>query len=353
MSDISMFAAYSQRENIVTNNTLLLLKTIYNDSVLVFDRLVSRLVGLDSLGFGLRFEQQISFEAGDGARLGDGLIQQEPISIFVETKTTDWFYRAQIDRYRNFLAGPRSGHGRKILILLSNFESKDRLLNDVLGPITDTDSRDDDTLIAAVGFDELLKAVQEEVKSDNDVIRSMIADFEKYLADEDLLPTWTGSLVIIPMGGSLEVNKKYCCYSCPSQKRGYTHARAKYLGFYSQKKIDYVAEIDAVLDLKSRDKESWELKWNNSGQDEKTLKARAEAIIDKPDYYAKNDFAQRGGVLLFLLSDLRTDINFQKTSPGGIMGRRYMKFKDIKSLDDLVSAIQGQTWRGVKDWGGQ
>jgi hypothetical protein len=181
----------------------------------------------------------------------------------------------------------------------------------------------------------------------------MIDDFEKYMANEGLLPTWAGSLVIIPMGGSMELNKKYCCYSCPNQKRGYTHNRAKYLGFYSQKKINDVAEIDAVLDLKSINPESWGVKWNNSGQDEKDLMARAGAIIANPDYYAHNDFAQGGGVLLFLLSDLREGVNFEKTSPGGIMGRQYMKFKNINSLDELVAAIKGRTWRGVKDWDGQ
>jgi len=353
MSDITMFAPYSQRENIVTNNTLLLLKTIYNESVLVFDRLISRLIGLEEpLGFGLRFEQQIGFKTNEGAGIGDGLIRQEPVSIFLETKTTDWFYSRQIDRYRKFLAGRDSGTGRKVLILLSNFESKTRLRNIVLDQQPENiDDETDGVIIAVVGFDDLLKTVQEEVKSENDIIRTMIADFEKYLVDEGLLPTWTGTLVIIPMGGSLELNKKFGCYSCPRQKRGYTHARAKFLGFYNQKKIDEVAEIDAVIDLKSRNPESWELKWNNSGKDEKSLQARAETILANPEYYANNDFDQGSGVLLFLLSNLQTSVNFQKISPGGIMGRRYMKFKDIKSMDELMAQIKDKEWRSVTDRG--
>ncbi|MDL2259506.1 hypothetical protein LJB99_01320 [Deltaproteobacteria bacterium OttesenSCG-928-K17] len=349
MSKISMFAAYSQKENIVTNNTMLLLKTIYNDSVFVFDRLVARLVGLDSIGFGIRFEQQSPFKTPDGTKISDGLIEQEPISIYVETKTTDWFYSVQIERYKNFMASSKPGAGRKILILLSNFETKERLQKDVLNQLSS--DPDDEVLIAAVGFDELLHSVKEEVKTDNDVIRTMIADFETYLTDEGLLPTWTNTMEIIPMGGSLEKNKKFVCYSCPnSGKRGYSHARSKYLGFYNQKKIDEIAEIDAVIDLKSRERESWELKWNNSEQDEEALKDRAEAIIADSEYYANSDFEQGGGVLIFLLSNMQTSVNFQKISPGGIMGRQYMKFKDIKAMDDLLSKIKDETWRSNKDW---
>jgi len=348
MSEISMFAAYSQRENIVTNNTMLLLKTIYSDSVLIFDRLVARLVGLDSLGFGIRFEQQSSFKTPEGTKISDGLIEQDPVSIYVETKTTDWFYPAQIDRYKRFMADSRPGVGQKVLILLSNFETKERLQREVLDKLSG--GPDDEVLIAAIGFDELLQAVKDEVKSDNDVIRTMIVDFETYLADEGLLPTWAGTLEIIPMGDSLELNKKFQCYSCPNtNSRGYSHARAKYLGFYSRKTVAEVAEIDAVIDLKAREQGSWEIRWNNSNQDKKSLWARAEAIISNPDYYANNDFEQGRGVLLFLLSNMQTDVNFQKISPGGIMGRQYMKFKDLKSMDDLMSKIKDQHWTSVKE----
>lgn len=347
MSEITMFAAYSHKENIVTNNTMLLLKTIYNDSLVVFDRLISRLVDLDGLEFGLKFEQQVYFKIGDAAGIVDGLIQQKPIRIFIETKATDWFHTEQIERYKKFLAAPRSKNERNILILLSNFESKNRLFNEVLGPLSD--DRDEAVPIAAIGFDELLQAVKDEVRSENDVIRTMIVDFETYLTEKGLLPTWAGTLTVIPMGGSLELNKRHGCYSCPSQKRGYSHARAKFVGFYNQKKIDDVAEIDAVMEMKSRDQESWDFKWNNTEADEKILKARAEKIIADRDYYANNDFDRGDAILFFLLSNQQTDVNFQKESPGGIMGRRYMRFKDVKSMDELLKKIKGKTWEKVKD----
>ena len=112
-----------------------------------------------------------------------------------------------------------------------------------------------------------------------------------------------------------------------------------------------MAEIDAVLDLKSRDQESWELKWNNSGQDEKALMTRVKAITDIPKYYGNKDFDQGDCILFFLLSNIQTAVNFQKTSPGGIMGRQYMRFKDVKSMDELLARIKDKQWRSVKDWG--
>ncbi len=343
MSEISMFAPYSQRENIVTSNTMLLLKTIYNDSILVFNSLISRLVGQD-VNFGLQFEQQVSFQASAGNRISDGLIEQKSISIYVETKTTDWFYEEQIKNYLGFMKERSSSVDQQILILLSNFDSKSRLEKDILDKLPENIPA-----VALVSFEELLYAVKEEVKSSDGVIQVMIADYENFLSKEGLLPIWASTLEIIPMGNTLEANKKFCCYSCPNNRK---HSRAKYLGFYAQKNVDTVAEIDAVLELPSKDRQDWAIKWNNSKEEEETLKDRAEAIISNPEYYGHHDMENGGGVLLFLLNNMQTSVNFRKESFGGIMGRFYMKFGGIKNMEELLSKIQDRKWRSATEFVG-
>jgi hypothetical protein len=344
MSEITLFPAYSEKENVLTNNVMLLLKTLYNESVPAFDRVVSKMAGLKSAGFGVRFEQQAGFSTEKmGNGVADGRITQEPVTLFIETKTGDWFSPGQIERYREFLKNNASG--TRAVILLSDFkDGKKRCEDEVLATLS---GREDATVkTAALSFDELLSMVREEAQGSGGLIPAMLRDFEVYLSNAGLLPDWENLLDIIPCRPeTLDINKAYSVYACPNTGGPYYHRRAKYIGFYHDKKIDHIALIDAVLNIKAPGRSAWEIQYHNNGAEREALKDRAAAVLDVSDFYGNNDLNDGRGILLFLLSEFRENINFKKISPGGIAGRGNMLFTGLKDLDDLTRRVQGKTWK--------
>jgi len=86
MSRVHYFQRYSQKENVVTNNTLLLFSRLYNHSPTRFEDFLNALSGDGNLTFdvGMQFAQQ----EGNTKRnsVPDGLITQKSIKVVIETK---------------------------------------------------------------------------------------------------------------------------------------------------------------------------------------------------------------------------------------------------------------------------
>src|SRR5450756_627971 len=99
MSDIHYFPRYSQRENVVTNNTLLLLLRLREYSRIRFEKFMESLCADEEQDIQLttswlRFRQQI----GTGKSIVDGYIAQDSVKIGVETKLTETFDTAQLNK---------------------------------------------------------------------------------------------------------------------------------------------------------------------------------------------------------------------------------------------------------------
>src|SRR5690606_6644599 len=107
-----------QRENRTTNYCILVLKLLYDDDPRLLATALGRMLEDDdwSSMVGVRFQQQ----RRNGGSIPDGIISQPAFAIFIEAKTSDWFYEEQL---RAHLRGLRAnGSGRRLLIALSQFE---------------------------------------------------------------------------------------------------------------------------------------------------------------------------------------------------------------------------------------
>ena len=72
MSDLNYFQIYSQPENHVTNNTLLMLRHVYRTSPLLMERLLTSLAEDDTIKVGLEFKQQ----QRTASQVPDGFLRQ-------------------------------------------------------------------------------------------------------------------------------------------------------------------------------------------------------------------------------------------------------------------------------------
>ena len=108
MGSIHYFQRYSQKENVLTNNTLLLFSRLYQHSPISFQNFLNDLLDLD-VDAGISFSQQIK---GQGS-VPDGSLTQTSFRIIVETKL-----------HENFSVGQLKGHLQDALASLEAQEAK-------------------------------------------------------------------------------------------------------------------------------------------------------------------------------------------------------------------------------------
>ena len=82
MSEISYFQKYTQQENHITNNTLLMFRHLYRHNPLGFERFLNNMIDDEKLEIGLVFQQQVRAKKS----VPDGIISQEPFNIYIEAK---------------------------------------------------------------------------------------------------------------------------------------------------------------------------------------------------------------------------------------------------------------------------
>lgn len=98
MADVHYFPRYTQRENFVTNNTLLLFQRLYDYNLRKFGRFLMELdENLES--YSGRLGVHITQQTRTGNSVPDGFIIQHPLKIIVETKMSEGFSESQLRRH--------------------------------------------------------------------------------------------------------------------------------------------------------------------------------------------------------------------------------------------------------------
>jgi hypothetical protein len=119
MGEIHYFPRYSQPENVVTNNTLLLLLRLHEYNRLKFERFLEAICADQEVQLAsswLQFRQQKT----TGKSIVDGFIAQESVKIAVETKLTEGFDATQLKNHLALFEAEQN----KLLILLDSLSRK-------------------------------------------------------------------------------------------------------------------------------------------------------------------------------------------------------------------------------------
>ncbi len=332
-SDISLFSGYDQKENRTTNYCLLILKLLYEEHPSYLGETLSGLLHEDiSDHVGVRFAQQSRRQHS----VPDGLILQQPLSVFIETKLFDWFTDEHLERHLQSI--DRLPAGLRILFALSNFEATtaDRF-NDIQRMCEE--KYGGRVRFEAVSFDDFLGAIRRNQLSPS--LLATVADLEQYLVSEGLLGTWKTRLDVVNCAGTLQRVLDQQAYACPTSGGAYSHARSRFFGAYKDKKVQHVAEVEAVVDVGPRDEA---ILWKNGAAADGDLKARARNALLR-----WGDGLMPGRV--FLLGDLH-DTEFTKDSKGGMFGSKI--YFDVTSLEAsdagaLAASLRGRPWSELDD----
>lgn len=332
-SPISLFSGYSQSENRTTNYCLLLLRLLYEENPKFLEQALNTITGGQMGTLGVEFTQQERQENG----IPDGVIRQSPFTIYIETKSFDWFHDDQLERHLDDLKTEASG--QNILIALSSFEDGYEHRFDHVKHLC-RNKYEGDIAFSALSFEEFLEAVRVEDIPKN--VADHVDEFEAYLDQNDLLPNWKHMLDVCNCANTLHENQEYAVYICPAQGGAYSHKRARFFGAYKQKQAQLIAEIAGVVDVDPGEDGETTVLWNNRpdlyDRDELAREARRRKMNARPGI----SWSAR----TFVLEDSTPSAFRKGTSGGMINSKRYFDVQelDVSSAPELAEVLTERTW---------
>lgn len=313
MAGISYFQRYSQRENHVTNNTLLVLRHLYQTASGKLEQVVRELVGQEAVNLGLTFHQQTR----GSASVPDGLISQAPFRLYFETKLGPSLDRDQILRHIESIADDRTpASGEAFLVGLST-ESMPAAEREALGAMAKAQG----VVFAATTFAELVAALDAACAPHDVALRAVLDDFTEFLASENLLFQSDDWMLVVPCGISLADNQRFGVYydGVDRPKR----SPCAFLGAYSEKAIRLVGRVTAVLTCRYIDGVAEVIEVERGTATDNALK-RIAAVIEATSYYDLRTQPQR-----YYVVDEFAPTNLIKRDKGPVRGAQYLQISPL------------------------
>ncbi|MEE7457475.1 hypothetical protein MPAR168_04685 [Methylorubrum populi] len=313
MADVTRFPRYHQAENVVTNHVMVMLRMLYNASPKLLEGLLQALCA-DEVTVGPRFSQQVA-----GAHsVPDGLILQEPLAVFVETKLGSAADPGQLRRHCRTIVDRLPG--RKGTYLLSLTAGQRGAIPDEVMEM----AQEHGITVVPASFGDLVEQVGQLPVTDL-VLREVLQEFTDFVFSQDLVPREDQFLVAMLTGTSWRDNLAHGVYYEPVD-RNPKWQRAAFLGLYHDRQVSHVGRIvaavaavqDAAGEMTFDDPET-------GSMDDVRRQAIRDVVSAAQAYYPGLEATRHR----YYVVDAFTPTDFRKRTAGGMMGHRYF---DIENL---------------------
>jgi hypothetical protein len=335
MSAVSYFQKFAQKENHVTNNTLLVLRHLYRASPRKVSLLLNALFEED-VPIGLEFQQQIKAAHS----VPDALIKQQPLSLFLEAKLGGALNRDQIERHLNSIKALHLPLGSAILIGLTSEQLPVEQLESLKAKAEAEGVR-----FYSVTYSDLASELRKLCAEYEQDLLEVIEDYEAFLNAEGLIANPYRRLVVFPCGFSWAENIRFGAYYEPPSRSDKFHCR--FLGIYRHKAISHVGKIEAAA-ICTITEGRLQVLTQEYGEFTERHRARIQQMIEATPYY---DLASEPHRYYVVDGFIATD--FRKISSGGIRGHRYFDLGDYSTgrlpgprttTDDVAAMLNQQTF---------
>lgn len=251
MSKIHYFQRYSQKENVVTNNTLLLFSRLYNDSPSRFEDFINSLLASDmaALEVGLRFRQQEGNKSGSS--IPDGSIIQKGMKVLIETKLYDNNDSKQLLRHLDGF----DNEDTQVMLLVNATETGQQFDSKVHRLVGEYNQEHNKRIeFCSVTFKEIIDALDDVLFEYDVELNEMLEDYRDFCEGQDLLPRHKFMMRAITSSGSFTQNMKNNIYYDAESRGASSH---QYMGLYKDKSVKAVGLLRKIVladvDMKTKE----------------------------------------------------------------------------------------------------
>lgn len=264
---------------------------------------------------GPRFSQQVH-----GAHsVPDGLIAQDPLAVFVETKLGSLPNPGQLARHCQTIVDRLPGRTGSFLLSLTAGQARQAIPREVADmAVTHGVS------VVPVTFGELVDQLAELPVVDL-ALRETLQEFADFVFAQGLVAREGQVMVAMLTGTSWRDNLAHGVYYEPVD-RGPKHARAAFLGLYHDKRVSHVGRIVIAVGAMHDDTGAMAFDEPEVGAlDDRGRQAIRDVIAAAQAYYPGLEASRHR----YYVVDGFAPTDFRKVSGGGMMGHRYF---DVESL---------------------
>lgn len=237
MSSIHYFQRYSQPENVATNNTLLLLSRLYQNSPNKFKGFLNDLLDDNDLEAGIQFNQQ---QKGKGS-IPDGNISQVSFKVVVETKLHKHFSLHQLNEHLKSFGSEQ----HQVLLSLSPKLPDNSLTSQIETSVNNFNSQHKTSIkYLPTTFQEIVTKFNNSLEAHDYELIEVIDDFEAYCLYDKLITDDEARMRVVTCGWTLQENFQFNLYYDPAD-RGYSDHT--FLGVYSDKAVRGIGKIENII----------------------------------------------------------------------------------------------------------
>jgi len=337
MSKVHYFPRYSLRENVITNNTLLLLNLFYKESPALFEDVLNFLLkGEAEISVGIQVTQQGRIHKGT---VPDANISQSSFRLVIETKRGTDFTRDQLSGHLKAFGGEST----MVLLLLSN-EPLDPL---AMARLVEPTQLANGVRVVSRSFEDLIRAAKASINERDYELLELVDDFRQFCDSMDVLPWSKYWLRANTAGWSYDENMKYGVYYESLDKGTFDH---HYLGLYSEKEVCAIGRMVNSVKAELVDDELVNVESDMGLEVTREQRERIKAIIHAAKLGRGHYDVTKG--CRFFIVDKFYETSFKKSTPYPIRKWRDFDLRDYlgKNLSELpptaeiAERLKNRTW---------
>jgi len=335
MASIHYFQRYSQKENVVTNNTLLLLARIYEISPNKFQSFLTSILE-EEIEVGVSFLQQIK---GQGA-IPDGFISQKSFQIIIETKRGGDFRLEQLINHLNIFGKEE----QKFLLAVGAKEVHPNIIKQVEEKIKEDKKQ---IKVSSTTFKDIIEILEALVSDYDFELKRLVDDYRDFCFSADLIPDDEYLMRLVLANKSMDENFKFDIYY---DNKGFREH--KYIGLYGEKSIRGIGEIINII---SADLENENIIMHNSRKP--VSEVQKNKIKELIGFVSANKGWDISHGSTFFLVEKFEPTDFKKITKNAPMGnmffdlRKVLKREDLPDTKSIAELLKSKIWRNKHETG--
>jgi hypothetical protein len=336
MATINPFQQYSQGENTVTNNVLLMFSMLYEINPRYYEEYVNGLIE-ESEYYNVVpvFRQQFN---NNGNGFIDGHIKIQPSTIIIETKLDGLEWIEKLLKYTDSFMKDEN----QLLFHLSKIKYDEKGSDQIKGRLSKNEKTKNVKFVSLTYKDLLIQlGLLKEKYPYEPSIQKLFNQFDDYISTMNLIPDERHILRAMACGQSYPLNIKHQFYF-DLNSRGYR--KFDYLGIYYWKAVRYLGEVENTIVADYNDVDGLIVHESTTPvTPDQQIRLKA-AILDSLKEGWNIDQDHR----FFLLKDFE-ETNFVKRSFGGIFRVRYFYLESepgikVDNTKQIAADLRSFTW---------